>query len=91
VTSFNSPPSPTPPKGGKGDKKGRSKAGKQGGGPEAGGGAGPGSSSSSHLAVNYWFHPPDNLGSSSGSEPYTSDFWCARGWVLCCVWCARVF
>ncbi len=30
-----------------------------------------------HLAFNYWFHPPDNVGNGSGSfaRPYTSDFW----------------
>jgi quercetin dioxygenase-like cupin family protein len=25
-----------------------------------------------HLALNYWFHPPDG---STFEKPYTSDFW----------------
>ena len=31
-----------------------------------------------HMAVNYWFHPPDNLdapASAHGLHPYVSDFW----------------
>jgi hypothetical protein len=31
-----------------------------------------------HMAVNYWFHPPDNLGRvnyGTKEHPYKSDFW----------------
>lgn len=29
-----------------------------------------------HMALNHWFHPPDNLDAEAGfSKPYTSDFW----------------
>lgn len=30
-----------------------------------------------HVAVNYWFHPPDNLAprSTGKSFPYTCDYW----------------
>lgn len=33
--------------------------------------------SSMHLALNYWFHPPDNLqaGEKGFSHPYTSEYW----------------
>lgn len=33
-----------------------------------------------HLAVNYWFHPPDNLDSSAKgfSKPYLRSFWIDR-------------
>lgn len=30
-----------------------------------------------HMAFNYWFHPPDSLGSASA--PYKSSFW-QRDW-----------
>lgn len=31
-----------------------------------------------HLALNYWFHPPDNIGSgASMDKPYTSQYWAA--------------
>ena len=33
--------------------------------------------SSMHLALNYWFHPPDNLqpGLAGFDRPYTSGYW----------------
>ena len=33
--------------------------------------------SSMHLALNYWFHPPDNLQPGPGGfdRPYTSGYW----------------
>ena len=30
---------------------------------------------SSHLALNYWFHPPDNLSPNHFHTPYTSEYW----------------
>lgn len=34
-------------------------------------------SSAYHLAMNYWFHPPNNLdaGASGFAKPYARDFW----------------
>lgn len=37
-----------------------------------------GGSGEPHAAVNYWFHPPDNLEagpSEAGRFPYSTDFW----------------
>ena len=28
-----------------------------------------------HMALNYWFHPPDNLVPSGFSKPYLTDYW----------------
>jgi hypothetical protein len=31
-----------------------------------------------HMAVNYWFHPPDNMGRQNKhgfAQPYKSDYW----------------
>eukprot|EP00053_Salpingoeca_punica_P016246 m.152269 g.152269 ORF g.152269 m.152269 type:complete len:232 (+) comp16916_c0_seq2:219-914(+) len=32
-----------------------------------------------HMAFNYWFHPPTKLGDEDVNNPYDSDFW-ARDW-----------
>lgn len=31
--------------------------------------------SNGHLAVNWWFMPPDNLDAGNPDQPYTSGFW----------------
>ena len=37
-----------------------------------------------HMALNYWFYPPDNLKAENAcAHPYTTDFWP-------CLWNARV-
>ena len=41
------------------------------------GGASGGGGGGTHLAVNWWFHPPDNLDPSPAgfARPYSSEFW----------------
>lgn len=44
--------------------------------------SGDGAAGPTHLALNYWFHPPDNLDPSPAgcAAPYTSQFW-PQMWV----------
>ena len=39
--------------------------------------------SSTHLALNYWLHPPDSLQPGGFAKPYSLDFWPS-------LWCKRL-
>ena len=72
VTSYNdSPCDEEAAPGGDKSKKQRTGEGASGSGETSGGGGG-------HIALNYWFHPPDT---ATAEAPYTTDLW-ARDFSL---------